>query len=688
MDRPIHILILEDNQSDYELVRRELRKAGFDSEIRWVQDRAAFLASLESFTPDIMLADYSLPGFDGVTALHLARQRFPEIPGIIVSGAIGEEVAIEALKKGATDYVLKQRLSRLGPVVRRALQEAEQLTDKKRAEQTLRESEERLRLMVEGVKDSALLMLDPQGRIATWNVGAQRLGGYTADEIIGQPFSRFYPPEDLAAGRPQRELDTAVAQGSSTDEGWRIRKDGSLFWASTTLTALRDPDGGLRGFARVTRDITERKRVEQERQNLLEAERAARSEAERLVRLKDEFLATVSHELRSPLGAIVGWTRLLANGKADHAKAVDIIARSASALTQLVEDLLDMSRILSGKTWLKRESVHSMELLTNAVETVRFAAEAKSIHIDVSFAPDLGLLECDPNRVQQVILNLLTNAIKFTDEGGCVMVAASQTHKDVIITVQDTGKGISPEFLPHLFERFRQEDGSVARRHGGLGLGLSIVKQLVELHGGTIQAESEGEGKGATFTVKLPRGHREVDLPPHSATPVSARAAMHALDLDKSTLHGVKVLCVDDDVYNRDLAHRTLTDVGATVRTAASAKVAFDVLDEFHPDIVLSDVGMPEEDGYIFIRKLRASGDWRSRLPCIAVTALSRAEDRKQALAVGYDEHVSKPFDPGKLSILILALTRRAPKPEPGTGKKQQVARGSRSSDAQVEKRP
>jgi signal transduction histidine kinase/DNA-binding response OmpR family regulator len=441
-----------------------------------------------------------------------------------------------------------------------------------------------------------------------------------------------------------------------------------LVYRALIVTGVRDPhellfrnlkqsEAALRqSEERLKLALDFRRKMEAERQNLLEAERAARGESERLNRMKDEFLATVSHELRSPLNAIVGWARLLADGRVDTAKAADIIRRSAGSLTQIVEDLLNMSRIISGKIRLKREAVNLLEVLPNVVEGVQFTADAKSIHLEVSYDPELTALDCDPGRVQQIVWNLLTNAIKFTPTGGRVLMAVSQSPTQVTIKVQDTGKGIAPDFLPYVFERFRQEDGGIARHHGGLGLGLAIVRNLVELHGGTVEAQSEGEGKGAIFLVTLPR----VAPPSDSAEHLTQGPAVpdEPVRLDEGTLRSVKVLGVDDDAYSRELLARILADAGAIVRTAESPQEAFAVLAEFQPDVLISDVGMPGEDGYTFIRRLRASEDGQGRLPCIAVTALSRPEDRERALTFGFDEHVGKPFDPGVLCMLIAKMIR------------------------------
>lgn len=399
-------------------------------------------------------------------------------------------------------------------------------------------------------------------------------------------------------------------------------------------------------------DVTDRKQMEEQKALLLEAERAARGEAEKLVRLKDEFLATVSHELRSPLSAIVGWTRLMAKQSVEPGKAIEIIDRSASTLNQLVEDLLDMSRIVSGKVRLKRENVDVVKLVSDVVDGVRPAAEAKRIGIEISVASELHPIYCDANRFQQIIWNLLSNAVKFTPADGSVFVTVAESPQELRIDVRDTGQGITPDFLPNLFQRFRQEDGSIARRHGGLGLGLAITKNLIELHGGTIEAHSPGEGKGSTFAIRLPRsaGDPAAGL---SWSKFRRFPEPVQVDLNEHTLADVKVLAVDDDPYSRELLDRVLRDAGADVRTARSPDEAWGMLEMFRPDAVISDVGMPDEDGYRFVRGLKGTGDWRAKFPCIAVTALSRPEDRDAALAAGYDEHIGKPFDPGTLCLLI-----------------------------------
>ncbi|HVO90592.1 MAG TPA: PAS domain-containing sensor histidine kinase, partial [Casimicrobiaceae bacterium] len=368
------------------------------------------------------------------------------------------------------------------------------LTLRRKYEESLRQSEERFRLLVEGVSDYAIFMLDANGRIVTWNAGAQRIQGYSADEIIGRHFSTFYPADAVESGWPEHELQVATAQGRYQEEGWRVRKNGARYWAHVTISALRDEAGRLRGFAKLTRDLSERQKAEAaevhyaHRDEMLEAERAARIEAQRAARMKDEFLATLSHELRTPLNAILGWTQLLrmpqARGERDVDHGLAIIERNARAQVQLIEDLLDLSRILAGQVRLDVQRIALTDVIRGALESVQPAADAKSIRVESILDSRRGIVSGDPSRLQQVVWNLLSNAIKFTPKGGKVQVVLERIDSHVEITVSDTGIGIPPAFLPQVFDRFSQQNGSASREHGGLGLGLAISKQLVELHGG------------------------------------------------------------------------------------------------------------------------------------------------------------------------------------------------------------
>jgi PAS domain S-box-containing protein len=401
-------------------------------------------------------------------------------------------------------------------------------------------------------------------------------------------------------------------------------------------------------------------RAAEERKVLLESERVARAEAERTSQMKDEFLATLSHELRTPLSAILGWAQVLRRGSRDNndlQKGLQTIERNARAQAQLIEDLLDMSRITSGKVLLDMQVVTPGGFIDAAIETVRPAADAKNIRIEKHFEDDPGMIAGDPARLQQVVWNLLSNAIKFTPRDGLVEVILARHDANVAITVRDNGAGIKPEFITHVFERFRQADASMTRRHGGLGLGLAIVKSLIEQHGGTVRAESPGEGRGASFTIELPLAKQQ------PAPARSARAAMilpspGTPDMTVRNLNGVDALVVDDDRDNRELIKRILTDCGANVSIAASAREAFARFKEAAPNLLISDLGMPDVDGFELLDWVRhLSREQGSEVPAIALTAFARSEDRLRALEAGFSAHISKPVEPSELIATVASVT-------------------------------
>jgi PAS domain S-box-containing protein len=552
------------------------------------------------------------------------------------------------------------------------------LTERRGAELDLRRSEERLRLLIESVREYAIFILDPTGHVVTWNAGAQRLKGFAASDIIGQHFSRFYPEEDIRAGKCERELEGATLRGSFEDEGWRIRKDGSRFWANVVITPIRDPDGSLVGFAKVTRDLSERKRHEEERialarteearriaesnqqraQALAEELRNARDRAEEATRVKDEFLATVSHELRTPLNAILGWARMLATDSLPPEKtthAVQTIVRNAIAQAQLIDDLLDVSRIITGQLRLDVDFVDMNQIVSAAIDVVRPGAEAKGLTLRWSLNPEAGTIKGDAGRLQQILWNLLTNAVKFTPRGGRIQVTLHREHDSVEIAVADTGKGISPEFVNRVFDRFTQHDSSNARSTGGLGLGLAIVKHLVELHGGSVEVHSNGANTGATFIVKLPLAPVQTSraAPPSNVLPTE--------DLSyPAELAGLKILVVDDELDARELVQAVLHRAKATVVLASSAAEALASIRQHKPDVIVSDIGMPEEDGYAFINKLRAlPREEGGRIPAIALTAYALPDDRRKALLAGFQNHAAKPVEPQELLIVIANLVGR-----------------------------
>ncbi|MGK3967611.1 PAS domain S-box protein [Sorangium sp. So ce118] len=524
------------------------------------------------------------------------------------------------------------------------------LTERRRAEEALRRSEERFRLLVESVKDYAIFMLDPRGVITTWNRGAQELKGYSAEEILGQHFSRFYPEHDVHAGKCDWELAVAARDGRVTDEGWRIRKDGKRFWAYVVITALRGPGGELVGFAKVTRDLTERRQAEEERIRLAQAQEANR--------MKDEFLATISHELRTPLNAILGWSSVLCDSVTDPeiARAFETIRRNAQAQARIVEDVLDVSRIVTGKMHIETRPADFAAIVADALEVVRPAADAKGIELSVQGAERSLVLLGDPARLQQVVWNLLSNAVKFTERGGHVRVNLEQAGASVHLAVHDDGRGIDPAVISHVFERFWQADSSITRRFGGLGLGLSIVRHIVELHGGTVSAQSGGLNQGTSFFVTLPV--RAVTPLPEQEP--DRRRAAAPREPTKVRLDGLRVLVVDDEPDARELISAVLSERGAEVRVASSALEAHGALATARPHVIVSDIGMTDEDGYAFIRRVRAMArDGGGATPAVALTAYTSETSQRLALEAGYDEHLAKPVNPEDLVRVVRKLGHR-----------------------------
>jgi PAS domain S-box-containing protein len=542
------------------------------------------------------------------------------------------------------------------------------LTQRRNHEEALRQSEERFRLLVEGVAEYAIFMLDVNGRVATWNIGAQRIKGYSAEEIIGRHFSIFYPADARDSGWPDYELKMAADKGSFVDNGWRVRKDGTTLWANVTITALRDDAGQLVGYAKLTRDLTESKRVEaveiasQHRDQILEAERSARMSAQRATRVKDEFLATLSHELRTPLSAILGWTQVLLRGgesePARQRRAIEVIDRNARAQVKLIDDLLDLSRIMTGKIRLDLQQVSLATVVEAAVDSARPAADAKNIRLQAILDQVQATVSADGARLQQVVWNLLTNAIKFTPKGGQVQVLFQRVNSHLELSVSDTGIGIAPSFLPHVFDRFSQRDSSTTRVFGGLGLGLAISKQLVELHGGSIRVTSQGEGLGATFFVELPLSIVQLEEENSRRSHPTAETEPGEL-VALPQLEGIHVFVVDDEPDARELLARILTGQGAQVTSFGSAGELLAALRTSKPTILISDIGMPEMDGYQLMRELRVGENRVGRMPALALTAFARADDRKRSLLAGYQAHLAKPFDVGELILVVAGLVGR-----------------------------
>ena len=524
---------------------------------------------------------------------------------------------------------------------------ARDISDKQRAEA-------RLRAIVEATPEF-IMILAPDGLLEFINqAGLQMIETESESTIRGASVHNLIAPEHRAEWIARHARICAGERLSWEFE--LIGFKGTRRWMESHAVPLPLPDGRI-GQMSVTREITPRKLLEQEREALLQSERSARSEAERASRLKDEFLATLSHELRTPLNAILGWSQILnmTSEQEDLEQGLEAIQRNARAQAQLIEDLLDMNRIISGKMRLNVQPTDLATVIQGAIESVAPAAAAKNIQLRQVLDPHAHAVSGDPTRLQQVIWNLLTNAIKFTPKGGKVDIVLERVNSHLEVTIIDTGIGISPEHLPIIFERFRQVDSSSTRVHGGLGLGLSIVKQLVELHGGTIRAKSAGEGLGSTFSVMLPlspiRGGED-RVHPETHKPSN-------FDAGKLDLAGIRVLVVDDEPDSRVLVERVLAQCGAVVVTASSANDGLEKLREFRPHVLVSDIGMPITDGYQFIRDVRSLEETEGgRTPAVALTAFARSEDRMRAMLAGYQVHVAKPIEPQELAVTVRSLSR------------------------------
>ena len=520
--------------------------------------------------------------------------------------------------------------------------------------------------------DDAIVGKDLSSIITSWNQGAQRIFGYTAEEMIGTSIKRLIP-----ADRQDEEdkILTRLRRGERFDhfETIRVTKDGRELHVSLTISPIKDARGNIVGASKIARDITDRKLAEAalkaaqkaaeaanaEKAQLLESERLARAEAERASRIKDEFLATLSHELRTPLNAVLGWSTILRgreNLDQEMTQALETIDRNARIQGQIIEDLLDMSRIISGKVRLDVQPLDLPGILLEAVDTMRTSASTKGVRLQTVIDPLNATILGDPNRLQQVFWNLLSNSIKFTPKHGRIQILLQRVNSHVEVSVIDTGEGISPDFLPYIFNRFQQADASTTRRYGGLGLGLAIVKNLVELHGGTVRAKSGGVGKGATFIVSLPL--TVFHPPPDQGEREHPKSKALELPVPSTiSLEGIRILAVDDDADARSLLKVLLESAGATAYLASSAKEGMEQLLSRSVDVLICDVGMPETDGYTLMRQIRTLGDPQKReIAAVALTAYARLEDRMAAIKAGFQNHLPKPVEPAELLAVVSSL--------------------------------
>jgi PAS domain S-box-containing protein len=535
------------------------------------------------------------------------------------------------------------------------------ITERRRTENALRQSQERLRMAMEAAHIYSWEMNLTTQQVE-WSENLERVIGFSLPTDFKSVIN-FVHPEDREA--TARKI-LAAAEGEHVYESeFRLvnPSSGEIVWVcGQGVLANRASDDEQQSLVGITQNITGRKRAERERERLL-------SEAQEANRLKDEFLATLSHELRTPLTSILGWSRLLQMSNFDEAartRALGTIERNAQAQSQLIDDLLDTSRIITGKLRLDVRPVDLASVVTAAAETARPAAEAKEISLQTIFEAQPSPISGDPDRLQQVVWNLLSNAIKFTPKGGRVEVSLKRVKSHVEITVADTGRGIAAEFLPHVFDRFRQADQTTTRTHGGLGLGLAIVRQLVELHGGSVHVESEGEGRGTSFTVSLPLlplRRQEEEEPAYDAARIHP-AIQNSVELDcPPELAGLRVLVVDDEPDTREVLAAVLNSCGAQVIQAATAAEAFEQIEHARADVLVTDIGMPEEDGYSLLARIRELPRERGGgIPAAALTAYARVEDGVRALSAGFQTHVTKPVEPAELITVVANLAGRGSK--------------------------
>ncbi|GAX40304.1 multi-sensor hybrid histidine kinase [Tolypothrix sp. NIES-4075] len=709
----LRILLIDDNPDDRILATRELHAEFSEVEVTSIIDAKGLDEALEICNFDLIITDYQLRWTDGLTVVNAVKAKYPDMPVIMFTDSGSEEVAVKGMKSGLSDYVLKGRpIRRLAIAVRESLEKQRIRQEYAAALEQLQLSEERFRLALDSAKlgswDWNMLTNE-----IVWSENHELLFGLAPGSFLGtyEAFIACVHPDDreLIAESITRALETKTDYNQEHRVIWA---DGSIHWIAGRGKFFYDKSGKPTRMSGVVLDISERKQRELE----LEQEN----------RMKDEFLAIVSHELRTPLNAILGWTQLLRTRDFDEEtknRSLEIIARNANQQNQLINDILDTSRLMRGKMQLEKSPVDLANVIENTLNTVELTAQAKSLKLISILNGSVGQVMGDQNRLQQIVWNLLYNAIKFTPPEGTIEIRLSQvedkginrqgdkqtrgqTDKGTIlspptgepvasnastparrwthhpplsplpptplggdacapplplplspslyacITVSDTGEGITSDFLPYIFERFRQADSKFSHSRNGLGLGLAIVRQLVELHGGTVTAESKGKGQGATFTVLLPLATVEPQFnnAPTNFDEVSSNATQ--------LLSGLQVLAVDDDDDTLELLSMILEEEGAQVTAVSSVNQALQVLETLKPDILISDIGMPDADGYDLIRQIRLNETLNGEmLPAIALTAYGRSEDEKWALTAGFQLYLAKPVEPMILVEAIANLT-------------------------------
>jgi PAS domain S-box-containing protein len=642
----------------------------------------------------VILLDVQMPGMDGFETATLIRNRArsQHTPIIFLTAfSKSDSLMFKGYSLGAVDYLFKpvepeilaSKVAVFVDLFKKTAEVKRQATELTLVNSELRESEERFRSL-SACSPVGIFLTDVEGRCTYTNPRCQTICGFTFEESLENGWLSSVHPEDY----PQVSSDwlAQIVNGQDYSQEFRFQtKEGKVCWVNVRSSPMISAQGQLLGHVGTIEDITERKQAEEARAQVIR-EQEARQQAEAANRMKDEFLATLSHELRTPLNSILGWSGLLRTRSFDEAtiaRALETIERNAKVQAQLIEDILDVSRIIRGKLHLNLHPINLVPVVEAAIESVRLTAEAKSIQLEHVVDPSMNrvLDNCSPSqrrgsnggassrreglmvngdsdRLQQIVWNLLTNAIKFTPEGGKVEVRTWHAGVYAQIQVTDTGIGIKAEFLPYVFDRFRQADSTTTRSHGGLGLGLAIVRHLVELHGGSVHVSSAGEGQGATFTVKLPALQPKSNRQERRGE--EQESTLDDLPSTPLPLHGLQVLIVDDEPDVRELLKAVIEESGAEVIAAASVQEALQVLEQLQPDVLVSDIAMPFEDGYTLIRRVRdLETQGGEILPAVALTAYLREEDCEQAIASGFQRHMSKPVDTTQLVTAVAELAGR-----------------------------
>lgn len=630
---PLHILMLEDSAFDAELIQAALATAYPHAAVRLVADEAAFTQALGSGAFDLVLSDVELPGYSGAQALDHCKAVAPELPFIFISGVIGEENAVDLLKRGATDYVSKDRLGRLPLVIERALRERDERLARMRAERQLREAGSVYARVVDGLSGYGVILLDVDGTIRDWNQAASLIFGYVRGEVIGRSIDLIYLPEDAEANVVQADFRAATLHGSVVDARWLLRADGTRLRAEGALTVLRDDDGEVSGFCKLLRDVTT---TFESAAALLQA----KEEAERANRTKDRFLAVLSHELRTPLLPIAAAAQTLQKNVAvppQFAELLPMIRRNVLLEARLIEDLLDMTAISAGKLSLRVAPVDMRKIVDVVVEMVQETASEKQIALSAQWHTQRSTVEGDPARLQQVLWNIMRNAVKFTPVGGHIRLEVDDDGPSLRLRCIDDGIGFDPAVQATIFTAFSQANDDIAREFGGLGLGLAIAQGLVVQHGGTLEASSPGPGHGATFTLHLAT----------IAAPQPAEAGPAHPASSDDEMRRVRMLLVEDNEDAAVAMSMSLEYLGYDVTHAPTLREAVEVGTRQPFDIIVTDLGLPDGSG------LDLGAALASRAPLIALSGFGSAEDIARSISAGFVAHLVKPTDPDDVHATV-----------------------------------